>query len=84
MTNPIHESAKRLAKEWRTIDSAPLSVPIILWDPTAGKDGASGEGQYFMRDDRNGSWHWAGGGPCEVIEAQCYPTHWMPLPAAPK
>lgn len=32
--------------------------------------------------DQN-AWYWAGNDPTDSWGGQIYPTHWMPLPAAP-
>lgn len=80
MTNPIHESAKRMAAEWRDIETAPLSTPIIVWEPRD-KGGVAGEAQWF---DSYKGWWWAGSDPTDAYDGQCYPTKWMPLPFGPQ
>lgn len=76
MTNPVHQSAKRMAKEWRPIKTAPLSQAILVWD---GK--FSGEARYY---DSAKGWWWVSGDPTDYYDRQCFPTHWMPLPDGPE
>lgn len=64
---------------WRDIETADLELcaraPCLV---TA--DGVVGEARYFPDED---GWWWADYAPTDYLDRRCYPSHWMPLPAAP-
>ena len=72
--------------EWQPIETAPKDgTYIIAYFPSHGRREAYAESAYFVDleledDPGRGVWVWSQDGD----EPQVQPTHWMPLPEAPK
>ena len=71
--------------KWQSIETAPKDrTPILawngkfvseaLWEPDAGDNGHVGWGYYFESDSVYSS----------LYDEDAQPTHWMPLPSAPR
>jgi hypothetical protein len=65
--------------EWQPIETAPKDFSaVILYDPETRRNNQVGEGYYAPEEyDADDLWHWSSD------NSIAYPTHWMPLPAAP-
>ena len=73
------EAALRLSAgaDWQPIETAPHDRPCIVTNGVA-----VGEANWFKDDD---GWWWAQTDPTDAHDGRVYePTHWQPLPAAPR
>ena len=73
-----------MGPEWQDISTAPLMKTIMLFAVTDAETGNWKIGTGWWREgyqSAEGCWIWEGR---EVKEYETQPTHWQPLPAAPK
>ena len=73
----VVRAAERPAQTWQPIESAPKDSTVVIgFDPTRDDDDGLPHGVDFMR--------WFNGCWIDPLTHSLKPTHWMPLPAAPR